>query len=77
MTLAKTRILPYSNGTPTAAQAVTMVPKRTTTTGLLVTLAAATISLAVWGSWMGSGVMTTSTTKIDDDVCPPQIIVTV
>jgi hypothetical protein len=77
MTLTKTRILPYSNGMPTATQAATMVPKRTTTTGLLVTSAAATNSLAVWGSGMGSGVMTMSTTKIDDDVRPTQVIVMV
>ena len=77
MTLAKTRSLPYSNGTPTAAQTATMVPKRTTTTALLVTLAAAIISLAVWGSWMGSRAMTTQTTKIDDDAHPPQIVIAV
>ncbi len=59
MTLNKTRILPHSNGMPTAAQTATTVPKRTTTTALLVTSAAAIISLAVWGSWMGWG---------DDDV---------
>ena len=77
MTLAKTRSLPYSNGTPTAAQTATTVPKRTTTTALLVTLAAAIISLAVWGSWMGSGATTTLATKMDDDACPPQVVVTV
>ena len=77
MTLAKTRIIPYSNDTPTAAQTATTVPKRTTTTALLVTSAAAIISLAVWGSWMGSGAMMTSTTKIDDDARPPQVAVAV
>ena len=46
MTLAKTRILPYSNGTPTTAQTATTVPKRMATTALLVTLAAAIISMA-------------------------------
>ena len=36
MTLAKTRILPYSNGTPTATQTVTMAPKRTMKMALMV-----------------------------------------
>jgi hypothetical protein len=35
------------------------------------------ISLAVWVSWMGSGATTTLATKMDDDACPPQVIVTV
>jgi len=77
MTLTKTRILPYRNGMPTAAQTATTVSKRTTTTALLVTLAAAIISLAVWGFWMGSGAMTLSTTKIDDDARPPQVVIVV
>ncbi len=29
------------------------------------------------GALMGSGAMTTMTTKIDDDACPPQVIITV
>jgi hypothetical protein len=28
-------------------------------------------------SWMGSGATTTLATKMDDDACPPQVIVTV
>jgi len=73
----KQRILPYSNGTPTTAQTATTVPKRTMTMALLVTSAATIISLAVWGSWMGSRAMTTQTTKIDDDAHPPQIVIAV
>ena len=55
MTLAKTRILPYSNGTPTAAQTSTTVSKRTATTALLVMSAAAIISVAVLGPGLGLG----------------------
>jgi hypothetical protein len=29
------------------------------------------------GALMGSGAMTTMTTKIDDDACPPQVIIAV
>jgi hypothetical protein len=76
MTLSKTRILPYSNDTPTAAHKAIAVPKRMMTTALLVMSAAAIISLAVWGSWMGSGAMTMSTTKIDDDARAPQVVIT-
>jgi hypothetical protein len=29
------------------------------------------------GALMGSGAMTTTTTKIDDDACPPQVVIAV
>ena len=80
MTLAKTRSLPYSNGTPTAAQTATTVPKRTTTMALLVTLAAVSFlwqcGCPGWGlgrqrrwrqRWMTTLVLLKSLSRYDDD----------
>ncbi len=51
----------------TAAQTATTGPKRTMTMALLVALAAL----------MGSGAMTTMTTKISDGAHPPQVVIAV
>jgi hypothetical protein len=75
--LLKPEPLDGSNVMPfTAAQTATTRPKRTTTTALLVALSAA-ISFGGVGALMGYGVMTTTTTKIDDDAHPPQVIIAV
>jgi hypothetical protein len=75
--LPKPKPFDGSNVMPSpAAQTATMGPKRTTKNGPAGSVGCGDHFGGV-GGLMGSGAMTTTTTKIDDDAHPPQVIIAV